>query len=101
MIETCEKGKTTFTEILKVKNEVDGKIVTLGRRAEKARNLIQLLYRRPVININQVVKHLGITPRAANLLVNELVGLDLLFEITGYKRNRLFSFRKYVRLFAE
>ena len=101
VIETCEKGKTTFTEILRVKNEVDAKIVTLGRRAEKARNLILLLYRRPVININQVVKHLGITPRAANLLVNDLVSLDLLKEITGYKRNRLFSFRQYVRLFAE
>lgn len=101
VIETCEKGKATFTEILRVKNEVDEKIVTLGRRAEKARNLILLLYRRPVININQVVKHLGITPRAANLLVNDLVSLDLLKEITGYKRNRLFSFRQYVRLFAE
>ena len=101
VIETCEKGKTTFTEILKVKNEVDSKIVTLGRRAEKARNLVQLLYRRPLININHVVKHLNITPRAANQLVNELVAFDLLTEITGYKRNRLFSFQKYVRLFAE
>jgi hypothetical protein len=39
-IATAEKGQETFRKILTLKDEVDGQIVSLGRRAENARNLL-------------------------------------------------------------
>lgn len=99
VIETAENGKMTFTRILDVSKKVDSQIVTLGRKAENARNLLHYLYKRPIINIPQAAMTLGITQRAANQLVMNLVALGILTEITGYKRNRYFCFTEYLALF--
>lgn len=99
IIETAENGKATFSKILQLTKEVDGKIVTLGRKAENARNIIHHLYKRPIITGPQTAQILGITTRAANLLINDLVSLGILYEMTGFKRNRLFCFVDYLELF--
>jgi Fic family protein len=99
VITTAEKGQETFKSILALKNEVDGKIVSLGRRAENARNLLLHLYQRPLINASSVSKMLNLTPRAANALIYDMVGLGILKEVTGFKRNRLFMFEKDMHLF--
>jgi hypothetical protein len=44
---------------------------------------------------------LGLTPRAANGLINDLERLDILKEITGFKRNRVYVFEEYLRLFGK
>lgn len=100
IIETAENGKQTFSKILELTKKIDGKVVTLGRKAENARNLVNYLYKRPVVNVPQVAKILDITTRAANLLVEDLVRLEILEEVTGFKRNRLFCFSEYLELFT-
>lgn len=96
---TAEKGQETFRNILALKNEVDGQIVSLGRRAESARNLLLHLYQKPVINAGSVSRILNLTPRAANSLIKDMEGIGILKEMTGFKRNRLFIFEKYLHLF--
>lgn len=78
---------------------MEGKIITLGRRAENGRRLLLHLYRKPVINSAQVAALLEVTPRAANGLIQDLVALGILLEMTGYKRNRVFAFQDYLELF--
>lgn len=97
--ETAKTGSETFQAILALRQAVEGKIVTLGRRAENGRRLLLHLYRKPVINGSQVTTLLDLTPRAANNLIQDLVNLGILQEITGYKRNRIFAFQNYLELF--
>ncbi|MBF0294244.1 MAG: hypothetical protein HQL96_03570 [Magnetococcales bacterium] len=97
--ETAEQGKETFHQLLALRQEIDGRIVTLGRRAENGRRLIQLLYRRPVVNVAQVASELGLQYQAANQLVAALGALHLLEEVTGCQRNRFFRFRPYLDIF--
>lgn len=99
VIATAEKGQDTFKSILALKNEVDGQIVLLGRKAENARNLLLHLYQSPLIKASSVSKMLDLTPRAANAIINDMVSLGILKEMTGFKRNRLFIFEKYMHLF--
>ena len=73
--------------------------MSLGRKAENARKLIIHLYRKPVLSGSAAPKLLGVTPRAANALINDLERLDVLKEITGFKRNRVYVFEEYLRLF--
>mgnify|MGYP001562286755 FL=1 len=100
VIETAEKGKQTFQSILALRNELESKMVTLGRRAENARALLLELYKKPAVSVNDVAGLLGLTHRAANGLVAQFVELGILEEITGYQRNRMFVFRKYLALFG-
>ncbi|MEE8056700.1 MAG: Fic family protein [Pseudomonadales bacterium] len=100
VIETAESSKQTFQKIMAMRNELEAKMVTLGRRAENARKLLLFLYKKPVVSSGVVAHFLGVTPRAANGLIDEFVKLDILNEITGYQRNRQFVFRNYIRLFG-
>ncbi len=101
VIETAEKGKTTFQEILKLRNQVDGKVVALGRKAENARNLLMYLYKKPIVNATVVAKNLGLSSRATNELLKDMENMGLLKEMTGYKRNRVFAFDPYLKLFLD
>lgn len=101
VIETAKKGKQTFRNILTLKNKVDMQLVALGRKAEKANKLLTHLYKKPIITIADVVTLLDLTPKNANSLVKELQDLDILREMTGYKRNRIFAFSEYLNLFSD
>jgi len=59
------------------------------------------LYRKPAITVNEAAKTLGLTHTAANELLRKMVVDSVLEEITGYQRNRVFMFTRYLRLFAD
>ena len=102
VIETSDKGIRTFKEIFKLKEKVEGeKILSLGKRIQNAKKLISFLYSKPIVNVKEVEYILKITTKPANAIIMELEDLGILKEITGYKRNRLFLFEDYYKLFAD
>jgi Fic family protein len=101
VMETSEKGKLTFENILKLHRSTENELVKLGRRAENARKLMMHLYRSPVVTIKQVEELLNLNYARANSLVSSLVAMNILQETTGYSRNRIFIFRRYIDTFSE
>jgi Fic family protein len=101
VIETSDKGTYTFREILKLKENIEGvKLLSLGKRINNAKRLINFLYRKPFINVRDVENLLKVTTKPANAIIQEFEKLGILVEVTGYKRNRLFLFKEYYKLFA-
>jgi Fic family protein len=102
VIETSDKGIYTFREILKLKENIEGvKLLSLGKRINNAKKLMNFLYRKPIINVKDVENVLGVTTKPANAIIQEFEKLEILKELTGYKRNRLFLFEKYYKLFTD
>ncbi|RDX34419.1 Fic family protein [Idiomarina abyssalis] len=101
VIETANRSKKTFENILVLRQELDALMFTYGRRAENAQTIIRQLYRKPAITVNEAAKILGLTHTAANELLRKMVADSVLEEITGYQRNRVFMFTRYLRLFAD
>ncbi len=99
VIDTAQNGKETFEKILALRREIDATIFTLGRRAENAQRLIRHLYGSPVVSISMVEHILGINNNPARELVAALEEINVLEEVTGFKRNRLFIFRRYMDVF--
>jgi Fic family protein len=97
--ETARTGVDTFEAILRMRSDVEARTISLGQRAGNARSALTLLYRRPLITVNEMAYHLGVTHQTANRLVRDLVRLDILREATGYRRNRRFVFHDYLGLF--
>jgi hypothetical protein len=60
---------------------------------------MEKLFDQPIISVATVREWLDITPAGANGVVNRLVAIGLLTEITGHARNRRFRFDPYLRLF--
>jgi hypothetical protein len=73
----------------------------LGRAAGNGHRVLERLYEQPIVSVKHVQGLLGTTYAGANQIVERLVGLGVLREITGQSRNRRFRYDAYVRLFEE
>ena len=74
---------------------------SLGGSATSALALLDSLYSRPILSVKQAAVASRLTFANANKLVDSLVRLGLLREITGRKRDRRFEYADYIRLFRE
>lgn len=97
--ETAVKGRDTFRSILALRTEVEHSILGLGKRTPNARKLLNLLYNRPIVSASVVEKNLGVSKPTANILLRDLVKLNVLRELTGSERWRLYAFQRYLDLF--
>lgn len=100
VIETAESGIATFDGILQLQKQVDKKLQTLGSRTGNAQKIVQRLYKRPVITADQVSETAGVSMPTAYTLINALEDLNILVEITGGDRNRMYIFKEYLQLFT-
>jgi Fic family protein len=101
VIETANKGKETFIVILALRQEIDGLILGYGKRAENAQTLINRLYSKPAITANAAAGLLDVSHQAASALLKKMVDDGILNEVTGYQRNRVFFFSRYLQLFSD
>ena len=98
--ETSEGAANTAREIIKLKEDLRTKLY------EKAPNvsaikLLDILFDRPMISIKDVSERLKISKVAANSLVKVFVNLDILREVTGKERYKLYVFSSFVEIMAE
>jgi Fic family protein len=71
----------------------------LGRMAGYGQRVLDQLYEKPIVSVEDVRSITGTTFQAANVLVSRLAEADILKEITGRARNRRFQYASYVALF--
>lgn len=64
-----------------------------------ALKLLDFMYENPVFSVNRAKEHLSCAYGTAASIVQELEALDVLREITGQHRNRLFIYDAYMKLF--
>ena len=102
ILETSEKGVSTFRSIIKLREEIDEKLIrNLGKRLPKARDLMNYLYGNPVVTISDTAVLLKVHLTTATSVIEELVKIGILVETTGGKRNRIFEFKEYLNLFSD
>jgi Fic family protein len=99
IVETAQKGVETLNGIMQLKQSVEKQIDTLGKRGADARVLLDFLYKKPVISPSETVAIIHKTPQTAYNLIADLEKLEILKEITGAQRNKLYSFEPYINLF--
>jgi Fic family protein len=101
IIETAKKGVTTFDAILQLQKSLEIKLKTLGNRNINAQKVIDYLYTQPVINVSNVEAIIQKSYVTAYKLINDLEQLEILSEISGAQRNKLYVFKDYLDLFKK
>lgn len=99
VIETAKKGVTTLDSILQLQKTADFKIQSLGSRTGNAQKILSFLYRRPIANTAQLAEVTGLSLAPTYKLVSDLVKLEILKDLTGGQRSRLYVFDAYLKLF--
>jgi len=59
------------------------------------------LQERPLTNIANLARRAGITFATASRTLGILQHMGMVSEVTGRKRNRIFSYERYVRILSE
>lgn len=101
IIETAQKGVKTFDGILQLQKNIDEKIKTLKGRSADAKQLIEYLYTKPIVNAATVGEVIDKSPASVYKLLRDLEHLKIIFEITGSERGRLYFFNDYLNLFSK
>ncbi len=100
VIETSKNSIEAFKGIIQLRQHIEFEVLPkLGRRHQYAQVLINSMYGQPVMTGHQIAKVIERHPSTANRLINELIKLDILVELTGFNRNRIFAFKPYIALF--
>ncbi len=101
VIETAKKGVKTFDGIMQLQKNIDIKLKELGNRSGDAYKVVEYLYNRPIIDAQKVATIIEKTPRTAYKLIESLEKMNILTEITGAERGRLYLFEDYMNLFKD
>ncbi|MGB8193838.1 MAG: Fic family protein [Chitinophagaceae bacterium] len=100
IIETSKIATDTFNRIITLREKLEKEtIVNLGKKIPNAKALLTYLYSKPVVTVTDVINNLGTTKPTASSLINDFYSLGILKEQTGFRRNRIFVFADYLKLF--
>jgi Fic family protein len=98
--QTAEEAAVTARAILDLR-EGHRRLIQERVPGVNGLRLLDLLFERPLVHVNIVKDSLGIAFVTANKLIEQLENLGILEEITGRKRDRIFSYTPYVALFRD
>jgi len=100
VLQTSENSVSTLHKITDLKSTIEkDKILTMGKRAKQGSVLLHTLFYEPSVTVKDVQTITGLTPAAANELVQAFLTAGILKETTGFQRNRVFVFEDYLKLF--
>lgn len=99
VIETAKNSISTFDSILKLKEDVEIKLKKLGSRSNNAQTIVNSLFQKPMIDAQKAKELTGLSLPSIYTLIDELEKLEIIEEITGGKRGKLYLFKDYLKLF--
>jgi Fic family protein len=96
---TAESSIQTFKEIIALRALVEAKIMKLGKKQLLAKNVLQYLYSQPISDMQSIASATNVSISTISRLLNDFVNLEILVEQTGFKRNKVFAFEQYLKIF--
>lgn len=100
VIETASHGVEVFQKILQLRNEIEEKkLLSLGRKLTNAKAALNYFYRYPVFTAAYLAEELQISMPTANTVIRDFIRLNIIKEVSGNKRNRMYVFEEYLKLF--
>ena len=99
--ETASGAVSTVQRLVRLFQEDRAKIQSLGRSASSALRVHDALQARPVGSVAAIAQRSGMSIPAVTKSLLALGKLGLAREITGRRRNRVFSYEPYLRILSE
>ena len=98
---TAEQATSTAHRVLALLRDDRAKIDSLGRVALSVRLVHELMSRRPLLTIPRAASELGLTQPTIATAMQHMQALQIVAEITGRKRDRVFAYSQYVAILNE
>ena len=98
IIVTATQAVEAAQQLVALSNQDRDKISTLGRAAASAVQIHRVLMKHPIATAGFLAEKTGITQTVTNNALGHLARLGIVQELTGQKRNRLYSYAAYIEI---
>ena len=78
---------------------MNSEVINLPGKPENILKVIDVLYKEPKISRKKLLELSGLKASTYNNIINVLLKNGIVNEITGYSRNQIIVFNKYIALF--
>jgi len=99
--QTAEETLQSSQAVLKLFEVDRGRIKDEGRSGASALLVFDLLQSKPVCTITQITQTVGLSHVSAGRAVSLLEKLEILHEITGRQRGRIYVYQTYLKLLSD
>jgi cell filamentation protein, protein adenylyltransferase len=99
--QTADQAFETGTRIVDLFKTDRGRIAGAGDRAGSALRMHELLQTSPFITAPKAREQTGLTTPTVNSALGELQRLGIVEEVTGRKRDRVYSYKAFIELLSE
>jgi Fic family protein len=101
VVRTSEQAVQTITALMKLADEDRQKIQPIGRSAGSAMRVHHALFQKPLLSIQKACEMTGLWPTTVTAVMKHLEKLGIVKEISGARRNRLYSYTQYISILSE
>ena len=101
VIETANQAIETAQRILKLLTDDRKKCEAIGKPSASALIVHGYLQKYPITDAKKIVEYGGMTLPTANKALQHLIDLDIVKEITGKSRNKIYAYQKYLDILSE
>lgn len=99
--ETASSAVDTAMRLGAIFKEDSQTVQSRGRPAATMLRVLQALHERPVLTVGEAARRTGLSFPAASKGMSSLVAAGLVNELTGNRRNRVFSYARFLTVLAE
>lgn len=101
VIHTATQAVETAQQLMKLSAEDGQRINGLRRISGSAHLIHKAMLERPMASPNWIQEKTQLSPATVNACLRELERIGIVKEVTGQKRNRLYSYVEYIRIMNE
>nr|WP_319941386.1 Fic family protein [Halomonas jincaotanensis] len=97
--DTANQAVAMARRLNQLREQDKARLGELGRQAGSAGLLLDAFFQQPIANVAHLSERTGLTPAAVGrvlLSLEEMLGI--VYEVTGQKRNRIYSYRAYISI---
>lgn len=98
---TAQEAADTATRVLDLFSKDREKIQKLGRSSASALRVHEYMQRKPIASIAATAKALKLSTPTVTATLNRLVRIGIVEEVTGKRRDRLFTYSRYFNIVSE
>jgi len=98
---TATNAVETAKRLINLFQQDEQRIQQHQRTASTALRVYRVLCERPLVTLNQVCERTKLSFPAVSRAMENLEKLEIVHEITGQRRNRVFAYRRYLSILSE
>ncbi|MDX9987579.1 Fic family protein [Thiothrix unzii] len=93
---TAAQAVETAQQLNQLRANDKTRLAGIGRMSGSTTQLLDVLFNQPIVNMGRLAEHTGLSLATVSRALDALEQLNIVKELTGQKRNRIYAYQAYV-----